>query len=159
MVHVCRATLQYSLRLACTEPRENELMILTGKLAAAAIAAALLMSTGVPAAADAPASRPDGSTPLQWAVYEGNIAEVNRLLAAGANPRVLNAYGVDAMQLAADVANTDMIRLLLKAGADPESPNPDGETALHLVARAGNVAAAKLLLSAGAHVNARERFG
>ncbi len=134
-------------------------MVLTGKLAAAAIAAVVLMSTGVCAEADAPASYPDGSTPLQWAVFQGNIAEVKRLLAAGASPRVTNAYGVNAMQLAAEAANTDTMRLLLKAGADPESPNPDGETALHLVARAGNVAAARLLLSAGAHVDARERFG
>ena len=28
---------------------------------------------------------PDGSTPLQWAVYEGDVAEVRRLLAAGAD--------------------------------------------------------------------------
>src|SRR5580658_2374399 len=134
-------------------------MVLTRKLAAAAIAAAVLMSMGALAEAEAPASPPDGSTPLQWAVFEGNITEVKRLLAAGANPGAVNDYGVNAMQLAADSANTDLIRLLLKAGADPESANPDGETALHLVARAGNVAAAKLLLSASAHVDARERFG
>ena len=111
-------------------------MVLTRKLAAAVMAAVVLLSTGVGAEAEAPASHPDGSTPLQWAVFEGNIAEVKRLLAAGADPRVMNDYGVNAMQLAADDSNTELIRLLLKAGADPNSANPDGETVLHLVARA-----------------------
>jgi ankyrin repeat protein len=134
-------------------------MVLTRKLAAAVMATVLLMSTGVAAEADAPASRPDGSTSLQWAVFEGNIAEVKRLLAAGADPSVINDYGVDAMQLAADASDTELLRLLLKAGANPNSVNPDGETVLHLVARSGNIDAAKLLVNAGAQVDARERFG
>ncbi len=129
------------------------------KLAAAVIAAVVLMSTGVCAEANAPASRPDGSTPLQWAVFEGNIVEVKRLLAAGADPNAVNDYGVDAMQLAADASDTELLRLLLKAGANPNSVNPDGETVLHLVARSGNLDAAKLLVNAGAQVDARERFG
>ncbi|HEV2700383.1 MAG TPA: ankyrin repeat domain-containing protein [Steroidobacteraceae bacterium] len=134
-------------------------MVLTRNLAAALAAAVVLISTGLAAAADAPASHPDGSTPLQWAVFEGNIAEVKRLLAAGANPGVMNDYGVDAMQLAADESNTELLRLLLKAGANPNSVNPEGETVLHLVARSGNLDAAKLLVNAGAQVDARERFG
>ena len=70
-----------------------------------------------------------------------------------------NNYGINAMLLAADIANTELIQLLLKNGADASSANADGETALHLVARAGNVEAAKLLLKAGAKVDAREQFG
>ncbi len=103
--------------------------------------------------------QPDGSTPLQWAVFHGDVAEAKRLLKAGADVKAVNDYGVNAMQLAADGANTDLIRLLLRAGADPDSPNPEGETALHLVARAGNIEAANLLLRAGATVDPRERFG
>ena len=129
------------------------------KLAAAIMAAVLLVSTAAAAAADAPASRPDGSTPLQWAVFEGNLAEVKRLLAAGADPKAINDYGVDAIQLAADESNTELIRLLLKAGANPNSANADGETVLHLVARSGNLDAAKLLANAGALADPRERFG
>ncbi len=133
--------------------------------AAAAIALPLLLagmlwsSGNVAAEPTGPTSRPDGSTPLQWAVFEGDDAEVKRLLAAGADPTVANDYGVDALQLAADSSNNEVIRLLLKAGANANSANPEGETVLHLVARAGNVEAAKLLLRAGARVDARERFG
>jgi ankyrin repeat protein len=133
-------------------------------IAVTAVLAVLWLSTGIAAdtqGADSKSTelRPDGSTPLQWAVFNGDVAEAKRLLAAGADVKAENIYGADAMQLAADNANTGMIQLLLKAGANPDSPNPEGETALHLVARAGNVDAAKLLLKAGAKVDLREHFG
>jgi len=131
------------------------------KFVAAAVAVALLSGVpGLAAAGNADEPRkPDGSTPLQWAVFNGDLAEAQRLLKDGADPRARNNYGVDAMQLAADIADTALIQALLKAGADPNTANPDGETALHLVARSNNVEAAKLLLKAGARVDAREQFG
>ena len=102
---------------------------------------------------------PDGSTPLQWAVYRNDVAEVKRLLRAGANVKLANNYGVTPMSLAAAVANTEILKVLIEAGADVESPNADGMTALLAVARTGNVDAAQVLLKAGAKVDARERFG
>jgi ankyrin repeat protein len=101
----------------------------------------------------------DGSTPLQWAVYEGNVAEVRRLLKAGANVSLANNYGATPMGLAAEVGNAEIIKLLLDAGADADSPNPDGQTALMEVARTGNVEAAELLVKHGAKVDAKERWG
>ena len=110
-------------------------------------------------AADVNRRNADGSTPLQWAVYEGDVAEVTRLLEAGADVSLANNYGVTPMGLAAEVAHTEILKLLLKAGADAESPNPEGQTALLAVARTGNVDAAKILLEFGAKVNAREKWG
>jgi ankyrin repeat protein len=101
----------------------------------------------------------DGSTPLQWAVYAGDLAEARRLLLAGADVSLANHYGATPMSLAAEVGNADMIALLLEAGADADSPDPDGQTALLAVARTGNVKAAQLLLKAGAAVDARETWG
>jgi ankyrin repeat protein len=101
----------------------------------------------------------DGSTPLQWAVYEGDVAEVTRLLAAGADVSLANHYGATAMGLAAEVGHTEILKLLLAAGADANSPNPEGQTALLAVARTGNVKAARLLLEFGATVDAREGWG
>jgi uncharacterized protein len=101
----------------------------------------------------------DGSTPLQYAVYNDDVAEVRRLLKAGANVSIANNYGVTPMSLAAEVGNAEIIKLLLEAGADPESPNADGQTALLAVARTGNVQAAKLLLDHGAKIDAREKWG
>ena len=102
---------------------------------------------------------PDGSTPLQWAVFNGDTVEVKRLLRAGANVSLANDYGATPMSLAAEVGNADIIGLLLEAGANPDSEDPDGQTALHAVARTGNVKAAQLLLAEGATVDAKEKWG
>ena len=101
----------------------------------------------------------DGSTPLQWAVYRGDVAEAKRLLRAGANLKLANNYGVTAMTLAAEVADTEILKVLLEAGADADSPNPEGQTALHAVARTGNIDAAQALLKAGATIDAKEKWG
>jgi len=101
----------------------------------------------------------DGSTPLQWAVYNGDVAEVRRLLRAGADASIANNYGATPMSLAAEVANADILKLLLEVGANVESPNADGQTALLAVSRTGNVDAARLLLDHGAAVDAKEKFG
>ena len=89
----------------------------------------------------------------------GDVAEVKRLLRAGADVSLANNYGATPMSLAAEVGNTEMLKLLLEAGADADSPNPDGQTALLAVARTGNVEAAQLLLNQGATVDAREKWG
>ena len=102
---------------------------------------------------------PDGSTPLQWAVYRNDVAEVKRLLKAGAKVGEANNYGATPMQMAAATGNTQIIKLLLDAGANADSPNAEGQTALMEVARTGNVEAARLLLRHGAKVNARESWG
>jgi len=109
--------------------------------------------------ADVDHRNPDGSTPLQWAVYDGDVTEVRRLLDEGADPNLANEYGASPMSLAAEVANTEILNRLLEAGANADSPNQDGQTALMAVARTGNLAAAKALLEHGATVDARESFG
>ena len=85
----------------------------------------------------------DGSTPLQWAVYAGDVAEVERLLRAGADVSLANNYGATPMSLAAEVGNTEMLKLLLEIGADADSPNPDGQTALLAVATVPGATASK----------------
>jgi uncharacterized protein len=123
-----------------------------------AFAGSLLLA-GTASAASSMEPGPDGSTPLQRAVFDANTVEVKRLLAAGADVKQSNAYGVTAMALAAETGNTTMIQLLLAAGANVESPTGDGQTALMSVARTGNVDAALLLIKRGANVNATENFG
>jgi ankyrin repeat protein len=108
---------------------------------------------------DVNARKPDGSTPLHYAVYEGDAAKVRRLLALGADARAANRYGSTPLGLAAEAADTEILEMLLEAGADPDSPNADGMTALMLVARTGNVDAAELLIARGAAIDARESFG
>jgi ankyrin repeat protein len=128
--------------------------------ASIALPAILMAGAGIGAPQDADVNRrnADGSTPLQWAVYEGDVAEVRRLLDAGADVALANDYGATPMGLAAEVANTEILNLLLKAGANADSANPEGMTALMAVARTGNVAAATAG-SSRATVDAREGFG
>jgi uncharacterized protein len=127
--------------------------------ALAALPAILLSGAGLAEGIDVNERRADGSTPLQWAVFEGDVAEVRRLLAAGADVSLANDYGATAMGLAAEAAHTEILKLLLAAGADPDSANPDGQTALMAVARTGHVDAARVLLEQGAKVDAREHWG
>jgi ankyrin repeat protein len=123
------------------------------------LCAAALVATLVHADTTAGPQPADGSTPLQWAAFRDDAAQVKRLLAGGAEVGATNVYGVTAMELAGETGNPAIIKLLLDAGADVESPNAEGQTALMSVARTGNVEAAKLLIRRGANVNAAERFG
>ncbi len=67
---------------------------------AATVAAILLASTTIAAPkADVDARRPDGSTPLLWAAFDGDVAEAARLLKAGADVKATNNYGINAMLL------------------------------------------------------------
>jgi ankyrin repeat protein len=109
--------------------------------------------------ADVRARAADGTTALHWAVYNDDVALVDRLIKAGADVSAVNEYGSTPMQEAAVTADTTVLRALLNAGANVDSPNPEAQTALMVVARSGNVEAAKLLLSHGAQVDAREQWG
>jgi hypothetical protein len=113
---------------------------------------------GAPKDADVDRRNPDGSTPLQWAVHEGDVAEVRRLIDSGAEVSLANDYGATPMSLAAEVADTEILKLLLDTGADADSPNAEGQTALMAVARTGNVEAAQVLLEHGATVE-RTKLG
>ena len=126
----------------------------------AAMVVALLSGAAVSAQKqDVNRRNADGSTPLQWAVYAGDVAEVRRLVGIGADVSLANNYGATPMSLAAEVGNAGILKVLLEAGANADSPNPDGQTALLAVARTGNVEAAQLLLDHGATVDAREKWG
>ena len=89
-----------------------------GMAAAAAVAILMGSASAIAAKEDVNARRVDGSTPLQWAAFNDDVAEAKRLIAAGADVKLKNNYGISPMLLAADIASTDMIQLLLRKGAD-----------------------------------------
>jgi uncharacterized protein len=137
--------------------RSAFLIALAGALLVALLAG--LRVGAAPKTEDVNRRNADGSTPLQWAVYQGNAAEARRLIAAGADLSLANAYGATPMSLAAEVGDVQMLKLLLEAGASADSPGADGQTPLMAVARTGRVDAARLLLDRQANVNARETWG
>jgi len=58
------------------------------------------------------AQGPFGNTLLHWAVMGGDIEEVRRLLAAGADPRIANRQGQSALEAAAVLGHREIHRLL-----------------------------------------------
>ncbi len=100
----------------------------------------------------------DGTTPLHWAVYDGDVARLKRLIASGADVNAQNDYGATPLSEAAITGNVEVIRSLLDAGAKVDEANADGQTPLMIIARTSNVAAAEELLKHGAKVGEREAW-
>ncbi|MDX1561690.1 MAG: ankyrin repeat domain-containing protein, partial [Gammaproteobacteria bacterium] len=116
---------------------------------------ALLASAGSVGAA-ANETEPDGTSALHYAVEANDVALVERLLEAGADPTITNRYGVGPLYVAALNGNAAIVERLLAHGVDPNTALPEGETALMTAARSGDVATLDALITAGADVNARE---
>ncbi len=111
-------------------------------------------------AADVNAPDADGTTPLAWAVYNDDLPAAQRLLHAGADPKLANRYCITPLSLAATNRNAPMAEALLKAGADPNAKLPSGTTILMTAARTGNPDIVRLLIEHGADVNAKgDQYG
>ncbi|AXI24039.1 Ankyrin repeats containing protein [Cardinium endosymbiont of Sogatella furcifera] len=131
----------------------------------------------------------NGNTPLLLAVERGHKKIVSLLLAAGANPNIVNRQGYNALQLAIQKNRKDLVQLLLQAGAmcdtEPsplwiaikacnlpivqmllqqkqmvETKDKKGYTVLHWAARQNVVALFRALLNAGRfNINAKATNG
>ena len=114
---------------------------------------------------------PDGSTPLCWAVLEGQVDVASVLLQGGADP---NTAGIAAgflkgsevritpIYVAAVNESRPLIKLLLAHGADPNHPNArgaGGHTCLHEAARGGDLKMVKELVSAGIDISVEASDG
>ena len=126
------------------------------RLIGSACLAMILLFTGALAAEeeDAKAVRPDGTTPLHWAVRADDLQKVESLLRAGANAKAADRYGITPLYLAAVNGNVTIIRKLLDAGADANAVDSTGETILMTATRTGAPEALKLLIDRGATVDA-----
>jgi len=93
------------------------------------------------------------------AVRRGDVEEVARLLAAGADPNVKDLDGKTPLYYAAEQCNADIAELLLRHGADPNAKNVRGETPLHRAVWERCGAVVELLLRRGADPNARDADG
>ena len=102
--------------------------------------------------------------PLLRAVWDGNLAEVQRLLAAGADPdQAVPRLGTPLI-LAATQGYGEVVEALLAAGADPALAETAGERPLDLqrtplgaAARQGDLEVVRRLLAAGSPVDLAPR--
>lgn len=91
--------------------------------------------------------------PISDAVWSGNVALVEKMLADGARSFIAT-HGL--LQMAAGRGNVDVVALLLEHGGDVKTKDGYTMTALH---RADNPAIAKILLDRGADLSARSDNG
>ena len=120
----------------------------------ALVIAALALAAPVPAPAqEAPSG--DGSTPLHWAAYRDDFAQVDRLIRGGADVNAANDIGVTPLWAASLNGSPPVIKRLLDGGANPNVGLLTGETPLMSASRAGKAAAVQALLASGANHAAR----
>ncbi|HEY7427031.1 MAG TPA: ankyrin repeat domain-containing protein, partial [Gemmataceae bacterium] len=110
------------------------------------------------AGVDVNEAQPDGTRPINWAIYRVDYELLQALIAKKANLNVRNEFGSTPIAQAAELGDARMVKMLLDAGAEPEGANPDGQTALMLAIKAGETAVVEMLIKAGANINTVERF-
>jgi ankyrin repeat protein len=93
------------------------------------------------------------------AARNADVAEVQRLIAAGSDANAREADGTSAVLWAAYHASPELVSLLLDAGADPNVANNFGVTPLLQASRYGDVATLSALLNGGANPSAAVRKG
>ena len=82
-------------------------------------ALALSLVLAAPAYAQAPSG--DGSTPLHWAAYADDLANVDRLIRAGANVNAANDIGATPLWAASLNGSAPIVARLLDARANPNT--------------------------------------
>jgi ankyrin repeat protein len=110
-----------------------------------------------------------GATPLLLAAASGDVAVMNALLAAGADPRATTDSGTTALMLAAGLAHApgitpvseadalDAVKVAVERGNPIDAANAAGDTALHAAAFWGADEIVRFLVSRGADVDATDK--
>ncbi len=119
----------------------------------------ILLATALCAFAQIPDFTPP--TPLIGAVLANNTAQVNQLLASGANPNEGHFFGSPALLWALRHHNTEMVQALITAGADIKSTDAGGSPALMWAAynESPDSTLVPMLLKLGADPNAKNKRG
>jgi ankyrin repeat protein len=96
---------------------------------------------------------------LRTAAKEGNIEQIEALLAEGAAVDDVDEKGYTALYNATMYQQQEAVSLLLGAGAEVDKENNNGVTPLMAAARDGYSLIVKQLLEAGANVEQVDEFG
>lgn len=102
-----------------------------------------------------------GLTDLMQAAWKGNLNEIKKQLAAGANPNAQDSSGATALFYATRADSQETLTALLQSGADPNIRTYKGQTALMAASISYQAPKEKIkvLLAAGAELNARDNDG
>ena len=100
-----------------------------------------------------------GRTALWWAARNGDTAEVERLVSAGADPNTADIDGETPLHVAARAGHHNIVRVLLEHGSQPDHQSRYGLTPLHLAVQESHADTVAALLDAGANVNVADAFG
>ncbi len=99
--------------------------------------------------APAAGALPNSCAALTRAAHDGNLAAVQRQLAAGVNVNASDAFGRTALHEAAFWGHNDVIARLLRAGADVQAQDSAGRTPLDEVIISGDADSILLLAGTG----------
>lgn len=128
-------------------------MIRINRHVAFPIAALLLaVAAAAPANAQVPPSAAEVAAyqGLHAAAHRGNVAELQRLIAAGTSLDVRDAYGRTPLHVAAHARQPEAVRLLMRAGARHDLLERDRYDAVTIAAVANDEATLSVLLAEGA---------
>ncbi len=88
---------------------------------------------------------------LLEAAKTGNAAGIERLIAMGADPNVINTERSSPLELAIQNGHANVVQILLNSGVSPE--NKAGQSPLLSAVYRGDVQMVRMLIAAGAMVN------
>lgn len=97
----------------------------------------------------------NGHTPLLLAIERGHKRIVSLLLAAGANPNIVNHKGYHALQIAIQQNRKDLVQLLLQAGATCST----GPSPLLMAIKGGSLPIVQLLLQQKQIIETKDKKG
>jgi ankyrin repeat protein len=102
-----------------------------------------------------------GRSAIHYAAATGDVDEVTRLLARGADPGEPDAVQFTPLHFAAQEQHADMVAVLIRAGADVRSTDRWGNTPLWraVFTAHGDSATALALLAAGSDLDAANNTG
>ena len=130
--------------------RNPQQFSLTQALRAAVCGIALLAPAMASAQVPPSASEIARYSGLHAAAHKGDIAEIERLIAAKADLNARDPYGRTPLHVATHAGKVDAIRVLAKAGANLGLLEKDRYDAVTIAAVANNEEALRALLAAGA---------
>lgn len=93
------------------------------------------------------------------AAKNGDVGELKRVVAAGADVNVTDADNVTPLTWACDAGHGEIVKLLLDKGANPSAKDNLGATPLMWAAKQGDPKIAEMLLAKGAEIDSQDKYG